>query len=1329
VTLPTGGSISYTYRNGTGTGTDPINCTDGTAMALTRVVSPGGTWKYDRALVSGSHWPTTVTDPMTPSNQTVYDMAQDSGTKNFYEVQRHVYQGSTSGTLLNTTMTCYNGAAPPCTLATSSITRRTIYNYLPDTSGPESETDVQYFSGLPIESERDTYNFGTPGHVGSLTQKVLTTLLFMGSFNLPHTITVQDGSGVTKSLTTYSYDQTAVTTTTGTPNHISAGSARGNATEIDTQVSGSLTLSRRFTYYDTGTVNTSTDAGTTTSGGANITTYNYGTGSCGNSFPVSISEPLSLSRSMTWDCNGGVSTSGTDENGKVAKIIYFDTLKAPSSDFLWRPIYSLDALSNETDFAYTSPTSGPPAVPASRKSSMAFNGTTSVVESLSTMDNLGRPYLSQRRQGPGASNYDSVQTNFDAAGRPYQSTMPFMSTAGAGSLTASVVTNTYDALNRTTNTTDAGGGTLSFTFLANDVVQTVGPAPTGENTKKKQLEYDALGRLTSVCEITGATGSGTCGQNTSPQSTGFWTKYTYDALGDLTGVTQNAQAAGASQQTRSYFYDMLGRLTSETNPEAGTVTYAYDKLTSDPSCGSVTSPGDMLKKVDAIGNVTCFQYDGLHRATSVTYPTGTYSASTPTKKFVYDSATVNSTAMCNAKTRLAEAYTCTGACSAKITDLGFSYSARGETTDVWESTPHSSGYYHLTASYWAHGALDSLTGMTGVPTIFYGASDGSGLDGEGRVTKVTASTGTNPVTGVTYTSSGTSQPIGSLTQATYGSLDSDNFSFDPSTGRLTQYKFNVGTAPQTDIGNLTWNANGTLQQLAITDGLNTANSQTCNHGYDDLARAASVNCGAPWSQTFSLDPFGNLSKSGTSNFAAGYVLTGGGTNNRIQSLPGVTVTYDANGNLTSDGTHSHSWDSSGNAIGVDTVSFTYDALNRAVEQGNGSAFTEIVYAPTGGKIALMNSTTLVKAFVSLPGGGTAVYNGSGLQFFRHSDHLGSSRLATTTSRTLFFDGAYAPYGEDYVKTGTTDLSFTGQNQDAVSGIYDFMFRKYNPVHGRWISPDPAGMGAANPANPQSWNRYTYVSNNPLALTDPLGLCDNQSGGAACGDGDHGDQGAPSDALFWFGSSHDGPGSLADSMAADVGAAAFGQISVEAVLNNPFDSDFFSPFDLQFSLTLNGKEFPQKTFNTWGQYADWQTSMSGIPYSVRLVGPWADPNGLTGDATGEGGFEGTFWNYEVVDSQGHPIKGHGTMGEHLETLYSDSGDPSETQWRIDYSKGFHDTIGVVGTFTASTNLTYIGTQQFWATSNHVMYPLTTEVLQINIVQDGQLIASMPIIIKP
>jgi len=154
---------------------------------------------------------------------------------------------------------------------------------------------------------------------------------------------------------------------------------------------------------------------------------------------------------------------------------------------------------------------------------------------------------------------------------------------------------------------------------------------------------------------------------------------------------------------------------------------------------------------------------------------------------------------------------------------------------------------------------------------------------------------------------------------------------------------------------------------------------------------------------------------------------------------------------------------------------------------------QIVYAPTGDKLALMNGiSTLVKAYVPLPDGGRAVYNSSGLAYYQHADWLGSMRLATssTQSQTPLWSGAYAPFGESYSETPVNYQyhSFTGQNEDTVQGLDDFMFREYSVAQqGRWISPDPVGVAAVDPSNPQSWNRYAYVLNAPTFLVDPLGL--------------------------------------------------------------------------------------------------------------------------------------------------------------------------------------------------------------------------------------------------
>jgi len=241
-------------------------------------------------------------------------------------------------------------------------------------------------------------------------------------------------------------------------------------------------------------------------------------------------------------------------------------------------------------------------------------------------------------------------------------------------------------------------------------------------------------------------------------------------------------------------------------------------------------------------------------------------------------------------------------------------------------------------------------------------------------------------------------------------------------------------------------------------------------------------------------------KSGSVSFQPMYNTS----TNRMASVAGCTPTYDGNGNATYDCLHTYSWDAAGKMLTVDSgtsngVCLTYDALGRMVEQARGSictsSYTQILYSPTGGKLALMNGQSVSKAFIPLPGGATAVYtSGPTLSYFRHPDWLGSSRFASTASRTMYYSGAYAPFGETYAEAGTPDRSFTGQNQDTVqgstTGLYDFMFREY-AQYGRWISPDPAGLGAVDPTNPQTWNRYAYVRNNPTGLVDPRGLDDNE----------------------------------------------------------------------------------------------------------------------------------------------------------------------------------------------------------------------------------------------
>jgi RHS repeat-associated protein len=1040
VKLPTGGTITYAYSGGS---SGYITCADGSAATLTRT-TPDGTWTYAHS-ESGTAWTTTVTDPQ--SNKTTLNF------QGIYETEREVYEGS--ATLLKTTFTCYNGDSPNCnsTAFNLPIIWRTHYVQWP--GGLESETNTTYnSSGLVTETDEYAYGSGSPG---SIVRKTLTTYASLGNgiVSMPSSITVEDGSGNIGAEVSYAYDSGSVIATSGTPQHVSITGSRGNATTINSFYETGRALVRNYTYYDTGNVSVATDVNSAQ------TTYTYGSGSCGNSFPTSVAEPLSLSRSMTWNCTGGVGTSLIDENGNTSSFGYVDP-------YFWRPNSATDQIANITDLTYNNQTSA--------EAALLFNSRNSTTDVLATVDSLGRRHVSQVKQSPSSSTYDSVETDYDSLGRPDRTTLSYAGTAGQTSSSAPGTSTSYDALSRITQVTDSSGKDLTFTYSQHDVYRTLGPAPSGENTKRQQYEYDALGRLTSVCEITSTTGSGTCGQTNS--ATGYWTEYTYNLLNQLTGVTQNAQSA-SQKQTRTYAYDFLGRMTSETNPETGNLSYTYT-FDADSTCG--TSTGDLVKKVDAIGNVICYTYDALHRVKSSFVPSGLYASSTPYKYFTYDSATVNGVAMAIVKGRLAEAYTCASpSCSPKLTDIGFSYSARGEVSDVYASTPHSGGYYHVNQTYWANHASEGLSAtygcstcsITGLPAITYG------VDGEGRAYSASASSGQNPLSSTMYSTA--SLP----TTVNLGSSDSDGFTYDPNSNRMTQYEFNVNG--QSVTGALTWNAIGTLKSLAITDPFYGPGNQTCSYTHEDMGRVASANCGSLWSQTFSYDAFGNINKSGTISFQATYsYLT-----NQMTQIGTSTPSYDADGNVTNDFLHSYSWDANGRPVTVDGVNLTYDALGRMAEQDNGGVYYEIVYSPIGAKFMILEQASLQKAFVPLPGGSMAVYTSSGLEYYRHSDWIGSSRFASTPTRALHYDGAYAPFGEAYAQSGTTDLSFTGMNQDTVANLYDFAAREYG-IQGRWPSPDPAGLWSVQLFDPQSLNRYAYVRNSPLELIDPSGFDDDGS---------------------------------------------------------------------------------------------------------------------------------------------------------------------------------------------------------------------------------------------
>ena len=340
-----------------------------------------------------------------------------------------------------------------------------------------------------------------------------------------------------------------------------------------------------YTNFDSGLVDVMTDVN------GEQTTYAYnGTGECGDAFPTSVTSTTgnsnvpTLITYATWNCGLGAQATAKDANSLVTTYGY--TTSYGNEEF-GRPTSITNPAGAETTITYPSSSS-----PDTTTTALTFNSSSSTNTFVVTADELGRTIDQQTAQGTGGgTSYDTVSTTYDSLGRVSFVTLPCSeSSKGAacpGSGSGPGTTTSYDALNRTAQVTDGGGGYVLYTYQSssNDVLVTIGPQttlPSSENLKKRQLQYNGAGWLASVCEVTSTlTGHGSCAQTTA--ATGYLTTYTYDSAGRLTQSKESAQTGTSGVQTRTVSYDALSRKISETIPEwsagtgsAGSTTYTFD---------------------------------------------------------------------------------------------------------------------------------------------------------------------------------------------------------------------------------------------------------------------------------------------------------------------------------------------------------------------------------------------------------------------------------------------------------------------------------------------------------------------------------------------------------------------------------------------------------------------------------------------------------------------------------------------------------------------------------------------------------------------------------
>ena len=173
---------------------------------------------------------------------------------------------------------------------------------------------------------------------------------------------------------------------------------------------------------------------------------------------------------------------------------------------------------------------------------------------------------------------------------------------------------------------------------------------------------------------------------------------------------------------------------------------------------------------------------------------------------------------------------------------------------------------------------------------------------------------------------------------------------------------------------------------------------------------------------------------------------------------------------------------------VDGTAAAYTYNSRGQRVASTSANTEYLVGLSGERLATIT-----------PGTTTVLWNdyfiagrhwgdlANGTTYFLYADWLGTLRrwdgLSSGQGCTSLPFGDLQSCSGGVI--GNNGFASTIYNPESATNETDY--RQQTPVQGRWLTPDPAGVAVMDGSNPQTWNRYAYVANNPLSFIDPLGL--------------------------------------------------------------------------------------------------------------------------------------------------------------------------------------------------------------------------------------------------
>ncbi len=343
-----------------------------------------------------------------------------------------------------------------------------------------------------------------------------------------------------------------------------------------------------------------------------------------------------------------------------------------------------------------------------------------------------------------------------------------------------------------------------------------------------------------------------------------------------------------------------------------------------------------------------------------------------------------------------------------------------------------------------------------------------------------------------------------LVQGTSGNQTRDVRTYDPTTGRLATIvdSSNAINVPVMSLAYTYW-ADGSVKSRI--DGPR-GRTETFDHG-DGLGRLTGwhlVNGAAPAHDVgYHYDPIGNLDQ-----VTVNSVVT-------EKNTPDPKLPHALGTRVTSAGQSSFQYDARGRQIQTPTrkVTFTDHDLPKTVTTAAGD--TKFLYDATGARVKKTepngsSTVTLGGLYERRKNGSTTEHiflvpgsDGNLAQItydettatethaYIHPDALGSTGSVSDNFKGVKrFD--HEPFGQRIAPSGaafagaapSVRLGFTGHAMDDDLGLVNMKGRIYDPAQRRFLSPDPF---IARPLSAQGYNRYSYVHNNPLNLTDPSGF--------------------------------------------------------------------------------------------------------------------------------------------------------------------------------------------------------------------------------------------------